>query len=188
MKARRAVLSVPAAARVATAAATLAAFLAGCAGMPELAGLPPEPPPAVYSPAERLGDCRGRHSSYTEKGRRYWVETAPVGYTEFGAASWYGRKFHGRKTASGEVFDMYKMSAAHKTLPLYSTVRVVNLENGREVSVRINDRGPFVGGRLIDLSYAAAKKLGMVKTGVVRVRIVVAEIPPGNELRTALAE
>ncbi len=164
------------------------ALAAGCAGTPELVDLPVEPLPAVYSPVERPGDCRGRHSSYTLKGRRYWVEDVPVGYTEFGAASWYGRKFHGRKTASGEVFDMYKMSAAHKTLPLFSTVRVVNLANGREVSVKINDRGPFVGERLIDLSYAAAKKLGMVETGVVPVRIVVAGTPPEDELRTAFAE
>lgn len=165
-----------------------AALAAGCAGTPDIADLPVEPPPAVYSPAERLGDCRGRHSSYTLKGRRYWVEDVTVGYTEFGAASWYGGKFHGRRTASGEVFDMYKMSAAHKTLPLFSTVRVVNLVNGREVSVKINDRGPFVSGRLIDLSYAAAKKLGMVKTGVVPVRIVVAETPSESKLRTVLAE
>ncbi len=166
----------------------LAALVVGCAGAPELAEVSVEPLPAVYSPVERLGDCRGRHSSYTQEGRRYWVENVPVGHTEFGAASWYGRQFHGKKTASGEVFDMYKMSAAHKTLPLFSTVTVVNLANGREISVKINDRGPFIGGRLIDLSYAAAKKLGMVEAGVAPVQITVAETPSEGKSRTALAE
>lgn len=165
-----------------------AVLVAGCAVAPGPGGSPVEPLTAAQAPAERLGGCRGSHRSYAQNGRRYWVKSVPVGHTEFGAASWYGRKFHGRKTASGEVFDMYKVSAAHKTLPLFSTVRVVNLENGREISVRINDRGPFISGRLIDLSYAAAKRLGMVKNGVVPVRIVVAGTPSRDKLHTALAE
>jgi len=92
-------------------------------------------------------------------------------YDEVGIASWYGPKFHGRKTASGEVFNMYALTAAHRTLPLGVRVRVTNLENGKSVIVRINDRGPFVKGRLIDLSYAAAKRLGFVHQGTARVRV-----------------
>lgn len=88
-----------------------------------------------------------------------------------GLASWYGREFHGRPTASGERYDMHELTAAHRTLPFGTRVRVTNLENGRSVRVRINDRGPFVDGRIIDLSYGAAKKIAMVKAGVVRVRL-----------------
>jgi rare lipoprotein A len=92
-------------------------------------------------------------------------------YDELGIASWYGDAFQLRATASGEPFDMYMPSAAHKTLPLQSIVEVTNLENGRRIQVRINDRGPFVDGRIIDLSRAAAEDLGMLKTGVARVRV-----------------
>ena len=88
-----------------------------------------------------------------------------------GIASWYGGKFHGRLTASGEVYNMYDMTAAHKVLPLGSIVVVENLENGKRVTVKINDRGPFVKGRIIDMSYAAAKKLGFAEKGLARVRI-----------------
>ena len=91
---------------------------------------------------------------------------------EEGKASWYGKPFHGRKTASGEVYDMYKISAAHKTLPLGSWVRVFNLKNGRVLDLRLNDRGPFIEGRIIDLSYAAAQALDMVEDGVVNVKII----------------
>lgn len=93
-------------------------------------------------------------------------------YIKQGIASWYGRRFHGRKTATGEIFDMYAMTAAHKTLPIPSYAQVTNLENNRSVIVRINDRGPYVGNRLLDLSYAAAKKLDMHKNGLGRVEIV----------------
>lgn len=86
-------------------------------------------------------------------------------------ASWYGPKFHGRRTASGEVFNMHQLSAAHRTLPLGSWVHVTNLENGQSIQVRINDRGPFVRGRIIDLSYAAARSIDMVQQGVVRVHV-----------------
>ena len=92
---------------------------------------------------------------------------------QIGVASWYGTKFHGRRTSSGEIFDMNKLTAAHNELPLGTRVRVTNLKNQKSVIVRINDRGPFVRGRVIDLSYAAAKKIGMVKDGVVKVRIEV---------------
>ncbi len=90
---------------------------------------------------------------------------------ETGLASWYGKPFHGRLTANGEVYDMYKISAAHKTLPLGSTVRVTNRNNGKSIVVRVNDRGPFVKGRIIDMSYGGAKALGMVAEGVVPVRV-----------------
>ena len=93
--------------------------------------------------------------------------------TQVGYASWYGPGFHGKRTASGEVYDMYGMTAAHKTLPFGSLVRVVDLETGRSVVVRINDRGPYVKGRIIDLSYGAARELGLDKKGVAKVRIEV---------------
>ncbi|MFQ5802076.1 MAG: septal ring lytic transglycosylase RlpA family protein [Candidatus Methylomirabilales bacterium] len=94
-----------------------------------------------------------------------------------GVASWYGPKFHGRPTASGEVFDMHEISAAHRTLPLGSWVQVTNLENGRSIRVRVNDRGPFVEGRVIDLSYAAARALGMVKEGLAWVSVWPLQVP-----------
>lgn len=105
------------------------------------------------------------------------VEPVKKGYQERGLASWYGKKYHGRKTANGERFDMRSVSAAHRTLPFGTVVKVTNLENGRSLKVRINDRGPFVDGRIIDLSHKAAKKLGMVEAGVVRVKLVVESVP-----------
>ncbi len=93
-----------------------------------------------------------------------------------GIASWYGKKFHGRLTANGERFDMRKVSAAHKTLPFGTVVRVTDLDTHRSIKVRINDRGPFVEGRIIDLSRAASKKLGMFKQGIAKVRIEVLRI------------
>ena len=90
-----------------------------------------------------------------------------------GKASYYGKKFHGRKTASGEIFDMYKKTAAHRTLPLGTRIKVTNLENSKSVIVKINDRGPFVAGRILDLSYQAAKELDMLNQGVARVKIIV---------------
>jgi len=92
-----------------------------------------------------------------------------------GYASWYGGKFQGRKTANGEIFDTHKYTAAHKTLPFDTVLKVKNLENGRSVVVRINDRGPFVKNRIIDLSYAAAEDIGMIKTGTAKVRIAIIE-------------
>jgi rare lipoprotein A len=94
-----------------------------------------------------------------------------AGRGEEGVASWYGRPYHGRRTASGETYDMHELTAAHPTLPFGSRVRLVNLDNGRTVVVRINDRGPFRKGRIIDVSRAAARKLGMVEAGVARVRL-----------------
>ena len=96
---------------------------------------------------------------------------------ERGGASWYGEPFHGRRTASGEVYDMYRISAAHKTLPLGSKVKVRNERNGRELELVINDRGPFVKGRIIDLSYEAARRLGSVEDGVVPITLYVRKLP-----------
>ncbi len=109
--------------------------------------------------------------SYEVLGRRYRVLKSAAGYVERGIASWYGRKFHGRPTASGEPYDMYRMTAAHRTLPIPSYVRVTNLRNGKSVVVRINDRGPFHPDRIIDLSYAAAVKLGLDRSGTAPVEV-----------------
>lgn len=126
----------------------------------------PEPTPV----REPIGQA-GNKSPYKVNGVTYRVRGDVKGYRERGHASWYGTKFHGRRTANGEVYNMYAMSAAHKTLPLPSYAKVTNLENGRSVIVRVNDRGPFVPGRIIDLSYTAAQKLGYINKGVARVEV-----------------
>lgn len=113
----------------------------------------------------------GNKSPYTVWGKQYSVLSSADGYVKQGTASWYGEKFHGHKTSNGETFDMYTMSAAHKNLPIPSYARITNLDNGRSVVVRVNDRGPFHGDRLIDLSYAAAKKLGYQSKGTARVEV-----------------
>ncbi|SMF20706.1 rare lipoprotein A [Alteromonadaceae bacterium Bs31] len=113
----------------------------------------------------------GNKSPYKVLGKTYHVMNSPEGYREKGIASWYGKKFHGYKTSNGEIYDMYGMTAAHKTLPIPSYVRVTNEENGRSIIVRVNDRGPFHGGRIIDLSYTAAKKLGYQSKGTARVSV-----------------
>ena len=125
-----------------------------------------EPEPRA-EPASRYGN----RSPYTVLGKSYRVLPSAEGYSERGIASWYGQKFHGRQTSSREVYDMCSFSAAHKTLPLPSYVRVTNLDNGRSAVVRVNDRGPFHAGRIIDLSYAAAVKLGVDRTGTARVEV-----------------
>lgn len=108
---------------------------------------------------------------YTVLGKTYFPLTDSKRYVAQGTASWYGTKFHGQNTANGEVYDLYGMSAAHKTLPLPSYVRVTNLDNNRSVILRVNDRGPFYSDRIIDLSYAAAKKLGYAEVGTARVKV-----------------
>lgn len=113
----------------------------------------------------------GNRSPYEVLGKSYRVMATEEGYFERGVASWYGEKFHGHKTSNGEVFDMYQLSAAHKSLPIPSFLRVTNLDNNRSVIVRVNDRGPFHGDRLIDLSYAAAVKLGYADRGTARVEL-----------------
>lgn len=110
--------------------------------------------------------------SYTVRGRTYTVMADADGFTQEGKATWYGGKFHGRKTASGERFDTHKLTAAHKTLPFGTIVRVTNLNNNRSVDVRVNDRGPFAPGCVIDLSKAAAEKIGMKGTSQVSLEAV----------------
>ncbi len=120
----------------------------------------------------------GNSPSYVVNGRRYYTMKSSRGYRERGIASWYGTKFHGRKTANGERYDMYAMTAAHKELPIPSYVRVTNLRNGRSAVVRVNDRGPFHNNRIIDLSYAAATKLGILGEGTGLVEVVA--LQPGG--------
>jgi rare lipoprotein A len=118
-------------------------------------------------PKSRYGNMK----SYVVHGKRYYTKASSRDHVERGLASWYGRKFHGRKTSSGERYDMHQMTAAHKTLPLPSYVLVTNLENGRKAVVRVNDRGPFIRNRIIDLSYAAAKRLDIVDAGTAKVEV-----------------
>jgi len=113
----------------------------------------------------------GNPPSYEVFGKRYYVLNSSQGFVQKGEASWYGTKFHGRRASSGETYDMYAMTAAHKTLPLPTYVEVKNLQNGRTAIVKVNDRGPFHDGRIIDLSYAAATKLGVVASGTAPVEI-----------------
>lgn len=147
--------------------------------------LDPDAIPDAVPRFEVIGRA-GNRSPYEVLGLTYHVLPSPVGYVEEGIASWYGTKFHGRRTSNGEVFDMYAMTAAHKTLPIPCYARVTNLENGRSAVVRINDRGPFHDDRLIDLSFAAATKLGYMDKGTARVRVEVLdpstliEIPSGG--------
>ena len=119
---------------------------------------------------------------YTVLGKTYYPLSTGKGYSATGVASWYGQKFHGHLTANGEVYDMFTMSAAHKTLPLPSFVRVTNLENGRQAVVRVNDRGPFHDNRIIDLSYAAALKLGVTKTGTANVKLDIMHVDRQGQL------
>ncbi len=128
------------------------------------------PAPADAGPGDAL-------SSYIVKGKRYWVRPRPVGHRESGEASWYGGRFNGRPTSSREIFDMNKLTAAHRTLPLPSYVKVTNLKNRKSVVVRVNDRGPFLKDRIIDLSYAAASRIDMVNDGVVPVVVEVLRTP-----------
>ncbi len=114
----------------------------------------------------------GNKNPYTVLGKTYHLLPTAEGYREVGIASWYGTKFHGRATSNGEAYDMFAMTAAHKTLPIPAYVRVTNLENGRSAIVRVNDRGPFHDDRVIDLSYAAAKKLSVLDQGTARVEVV----------------
>ena len=113
----------------------------------------------------------GNPESYVVLGRRYNVMKTANGFRQRGIASWYGSKFHGHRTSSGETYNMYAMTAAHKSLPLPSYVRVTNLENGKSIVVRVNDRGPFHDNRIIDLSYTAAKKLNITASGTGKVEI-----------------
>ncbi|GGI72170.1 septal ring lytic transglycosylase RlpA family protein [Shewanella gelidii] len=120
---------------------------------------------------------RGGNKNYTVRGKSYQVMKSGENFKATGTASWYGAKFHGHLTSNGEVYDMYSMSAAHKTLPLPSYAKVTNLANNKQVIVRVNDRGPFHGNRILDVSYAAAHHLGMLKTGTANIRMEVIYFP-----------
>ena len=155
---------------------TWMAMSSACTLVPER-DRPPEPgadQPSISDPAPRVEPWSrlGNPCSYVVNGRQYFTLASARGFVQRGIASWYGPKFHGRRTSSGETYDMYEMTAAHKTLPLPTHVSVRNLVTGREIVVRVNDRGPFHGDRIIDLSYAAAAKLGIARpgTGLVEVR------------------
>ena len=124
---------------------------------------------------------RGNVSPYTVFGVTYEVMPSAAGYQEIGTASWYGRKFHGRLTSSGEVYDMFEFTAAHKSLPIPSYVQVTNLANQEQIVVRVNDRGPFAEGRIIDLSWAAAQRLGFADKGTARVELVILGHPDALE-------
>ena len=152
--------------------------LAACSTTPKIS----ETDSAPTGPVDVSGipDAKVRHEprsaygnppNYEVFGKRYYVMETSKGFSETGTASWYGTKFHGKRTSSGEPYDMYAMTAAHKTLPLPTYVRVTNLENQRQIVVKVNDRGPFVGDRIIDLSYTAAIKLDMTTRGTARVFI-----------------
>ena len=130
--------------------------------------------------------ARAGNKSYSVLGKRYQVLDSEHGYVEEGGASYYGNKFHGRRTSSGEVYDMYAFTAAHKSLPLPSYARVTNLDNGKSVVVRVNDRGPFHSNRIIDLSYAAAVKLGYRERGTARVEV--RALTPGELRDGSLAQ
>lgn len=122
-------------------------------------------------PVDEPRTAAGNKTPYTVLGETYDVMPESTGYEQVGKASWYGKKFHGFKTSNGETYSMYQMSGAHRTLPIPSYVRVTNLDNGRSGIVRINDRGPFHSDRVIDVSYAAAVKLGMINSGTARVKV-----------------
>lgn len=128
----------------------------------------------------------GNPNSYVVFGKRYHVLNSAKGYDQRGIASWYGTKFHGQLTSSREPYDMYKMTAASPNLPIPTFVRVTNLQNGRSVIVKVNDRGPFAPNRIIDLSYAAAKKLGYMQQGTAMVQVTA--LHPGETVHPMLAK
>lgn len=182
-----------------TGSLSLLAVLAvsACSHTPRSGGYYEDDGPQERPPADVLNtpDATPRDEPRSASGNKpytvFGVNYVPLAdardYRERGVASWYGKKFHGRRTSSGEPYDMYGMTAAHKTLPLPCYVRVRNLQNGRTVTVRVNDRGPFLHNRVIDLSYAAAAKLGMLGTGtaLVEVEAVGPNTPPVTTVATS---
>ncbi len=175
------------------AALTLLGLTAGCMATPStVPTVPPKADAAPAAPPPGLADLpdpvvrplvRSRlgNKPYVVWGKHYDVLDSAAGYRSEGLASWYGTKFDGRRTSSGEVYDIYKLTAAHRSLPIPSYVRVTNLDNGRSSIVRVNDRGPFHDDRIIDLSYAAAVKLGFAHRGTTQVRVeAVLPAPPAG--------
>lgn len=169
-------------------------LLASCASAPKGQPEPADGPSAASIRAEDIKDAQpraeprsryGNKSPYEVFGKKYYVLESSKGYRQRGTASWYGSKFHGRRTSSGEPYDMHLATAAHKTLPLPAYAQVTNLDNGRKVIVKINDRGPFKDNRLIDLSYGAALRLGMIATGTAAVEVRVID---SDDVRETKAE
>ncbi|ELR8726518.1 septal ring lytic transglycosylase RlpA family protein [Vibrio vulnificus] len=167
-------------------------LLAGCSSKPEgryslESDVAPDQPISV----EHIEDAHPRYEpyslggnkDYTLRGQDYKIVRDVKGFKESGIASWYGKKFQGHLTSNGEIYDMYSMTAAHKTLPLPSYVKVTNKDNGKSTIVRVNDRGPFHEGRIIDLSYAAAYKLDVLKTGTANVAIEVLNFEPPTDAK-----
>jgi rare lipoprotein A len=173
-------------------ALVLALLVAGCGSTPERGGYYKDDGPGAHVPdLASIPDAAPRpeplhrwaNRPYERFGKRYVPLTRVGSFQQRGVASWYGRRFHGNATSSGETYDMYKMSAAHPILPIPSFARVTNLANGRTVVVRVNDRGPFHSDRIIDLSYAAAYKLGYVQAG--SARVLVEQVVPAGLARLA---
>jgi rare lipoprotein A len=203
----RTIAAVPLAKVAATAmAVSVLVSLGACVGTPQRTIPAPSPLPTPSTqpgtpidvgsipdaiPRAEPKSAKGNPPFYTVLGKRYFVLASSADYLERGVASWYGPGFHAQSTSNGERYDMYAMTAAHKTLPLPAYVQVTNLQNGRSVTVRVNDRGPFKDGRIIDLSYTAAAKLDMLRAGTafVEVRAVSASqqaehpsVPPADAL------
>ncbi|MDA0146890.1 septal ring lytic transglycosylase RlpA family protein [Vibrio sp. LaRot3] len=188
-----------------TTIALLGGILIGCSSTPEKSeeeqptsryslkdDIAPEKPISV----EHIEDARpqyepyslGGNKDYSLRGGDYKIIKDAKGFNQKGQASWYGKKFHGHLTSNGEIYDMYSMTAAHKTLPLPSYVKVTNTDNGKTTIVRVNDRGPFHPGRIIDLSYAAATKLDVVRTGTanVEIEVITVEKPTADHKQQGL--
>jgi rare lipoprotein A len=190
------------------AAATLLLLLTACASSPPAppaarraptaiapSGNVPAPPAAKdldaipdAVPRAEVRTLRGNPPFYEVLGQRYTVMASAAGYKERGVASWYGPNFHAKSTSLGDPYDMYAMSAAHKTLPLPAYVRVTNLSNNRSVVLRVNDRGPFVSNRIIDLSYTAAYKLDMLRAGTAFVEVEAIESGSLGSLAASVAQ
>jgi rare lipoprotein A len=162
-------------------ATAVAVLLCGCASSGPERAVDVEHE-AIISPERTRA---GNPPVYEVFGETYYVQNSSADYRERGVASWYGKDFHGRSTANGETYDMYALTAAHKTLPIPTWVEVTNLANGRRVIVKVNDRGPFVAGRIIDLSYAAATEIGMVNAGTASVEVRALGVPVGGDLPDA---
>jgi len=172
-------------------------LLASCAGKKPQVEEPADGPSTTDLRAEDVADAvpqaeplarYGNHSPYEVFGKKYYVLPSSKGYHEKGVASWYGSKFHGRRTSSGEPYDMHLATAAHKSLPLPAYAEITNLDNGKKVIVKINDRGPFKDGRLIDMSYGAALRLGMTGTGTARVDVRVIDVSGGVPIASNTAD
>lgn len=154
-----------------------AALLTGCPGKQRVE----DGPEGGYGTTGTRRTQTGGTRPYTVMGRTYYPMLDAHGYTEEGVASWYGKDFHGKKTANGEIYDMRGMTAAHKILPFGTQLKVTNLDNNRSITVRVNDRGPFVANRVIDLTHSGAEKLDMLGCGTARVRLESIGTVPGQQ-------